>query len=338
MDPLTHILTGVAMSRSGLNRKTANATLTLALAAEIPDIDIILRLKGPVISFIHHRGFTHTFLGAPIMAGLALAIVYVISRSRRSRSADSEAPIRWRLLYVYALLGVLSHLLLDFSNNYGLRPFDPFSYRWYSWDIVFIVDPIITAALLLVLIAPWFSGLISGEIGAQRARHPGRGSAITALIVIVLVWWVRDFSHRRALTLLSQQTYRDQEAKRLSASPNPLNPFQWLAIVETEDFFQTLEVDTLSGEVDAQRSAITLYKPEETSITLAAKKSQLGRAFLDWARYPYVQTEVLEAPDSGFIVRMHDLRFAYPWMKRVPLRIAIRLDKKLNVVSESVGD
>ena len=233
---------------------------------------------------------------------------------------------------------MLSHLLLDFTNNYGLRPFDPFSYRWYSWDIVFIVDPIIAAALLLMLIAPWFSGLISGEIGAKRSRYPGLGSAISALIVIVLIWWVRDFSHRRAITLLSQQTYRDQEAKRVSASPNPLNPFQWLGIVETENFFQTLEVDTLSGEVDPQRSAVTLYKPEETPITLAAKKSRLGRAFLDWARYPYVQTEVLEPPESGFIVRMRDLRFAYPWMKRVPLNIAIKLDKKLNVVSQRMGE
>ena len=99
------------------------------------------------------------------MAGLALGIVYVINRSRQSRhSADPESPPRWKLLYCYALLGVLSHLLLDFTNNYGLRPFDPFSYRWYSWDIVFIVDPIITTALLLMLIAPWFSGLISGSI------------------------------------------------------------------------------------------------------------------------------------------------------------------------------
>src|SRR5437588_9202282 len=169
------------MSRSGLNRKTAHATLTLALAAEIPDVDVLLRLKGSVISFIHHRGFTHTFLGAPFMAGFALGIVYLISRSRgSSHSADSGSPSRWGLLYCYALLGVLSHLLLDFTNNYGLRPFDPFNSRWYSWDIVFIVDPIITTARLLMLIAPWFSGLISGEIGLTRVRFPGRGSPLPA--------------------------------------------------------------------------------------------------------------------------------------------------------------
>ncbi len=343
MDPVTHVLTGVAISRSGLNRKTALSTLTLAIAAEIPDSDLIWRFKGPVSEFAHHRGFSHTFLGAPIMAALALGIVYLIAgRSRNAKAAagDSETPQqppRWRLLYLYALLGVLSHLLLDFTNNYGLRPLDPFNYRWFAWDIVFIADPIIMASLLFALIAPWFSGLISGEIGARRPQYRGRGSAITALVCIVLVWWVRDFSHRRAITLLNQQTYQDQEPVRVSASPNPFNPFSWLGIVETQNFFVTLRVDTLAGAVDPQRSAVTLYKPEETPITLAAKKSPLGRAFLDWARYPYVETEVLEPPQSGFIVRMHDLRFAYPWLNTKPLSMSVHLDAKLNVVSQSVG-
>ena len=345
MDPLTHILTGVAISRTGLNRKTSLATLTLALAAEVPDIDVLWWLKGTVSSFAHHRGFTHTFLGAPVMAAVVVAFVYLVAgrahsskSSGSSGSASRKSPPRWRLLYGYALLGVLSHLLLDFTNNYGLRPFDPFNYHWYAWDIVFIIDPLIMVALLLALVAPWLGGLVSGEIGAKRSRYPGRVSAIAALVVMILVWWVRDYEHRRAITLLNQQTYHDQDAKRVSASPDLLNPFQWLGMVETENFFETMEVDTLAGEVDPKRRAVLLYKPEETPVTLAAKKSELGRVFLDWARYPYVQTEVLEAPESGFIVRMHDLRFDYPGMKKIPLSISIRLDKNLKVVWERMGE
>src|SRR5438309_5939835 len=48
--------------------------------------------------------------------------------------------VRWGVLYLYACLAGLSHILLDFTNNYGVRPFWPFSERWYSWDIVFIVE------------------------------------------------------------------------------------------------------------------------------------------------------------------------------------------------------
>ena len=51
------------------------------------------------------------------------------------------------------------------------------------------------------------------------------------------------------------------------------------------------------------------YKPEETPITLAAKKSYWGRVFLDWAQYPITETETLESPQEGYIVRLRDLRY-----------------------------
>ena len=51
------------MGRAGLNRKSALATLTLTLAAEAPDLDIIGRFRGPAFGFAHHRGFTHSFVG-----------------------------------------------------------------------------------------------------------------------------------------------------------------------------------------------------------------------------------------------------------------------------------
>jgi len=41
LEPITHFLTGAALSRAGFNRKTALATLTMTLAAEAPDIDIL---------------------------------------------------------------------------------------------------------------------------------------------------------------------------------------------------------------------------------------------------------------------------------------------------------
>jgi hypothetical protein len=41
LEPITHFLTGACMGRAGLNRKTALATLTLTLAAEAPDLDVI---------------------------------------------------------------------------------------------------------------------------------------------------------------------------------------------------------------------------------------------------------------------------------------------------------
>ena len=46
MDPVTHFLTGACLGRSGFNRKSALATVTMVLAAEAADIDVIWGIKG----------------------------------------------------------------------------------------------------------------------------------------------------------------------------------------------------------------------------------------------------------------------------------------------------
>jgi inner membrane protein len=82
LEPVTHFLTGACMGRAGLNRKTALATLTLTLAAEAPDLDVLSRLHGPAFGFAHHRGFTHSFLGVPLDAAVVVGFVYLIWRLR----------------------------------------------------------------------------------------------------------------------------------------------------------------------------------------------------------------------------------------------------------------
>src|SRR6201987_1425022 len=76
LEPITHFLTGACLGRAGLNRKTALATVTLTLAAEAPDIDILAYFKGSAFGFAHHRAFTHTFLGIPFMAALVVGGVW----------------------------------------------------------------------------------------------------------------------------------------------------------------------------------------------------------------------------------------------------------------------
>ncbi len=188
------------MGRAGLNRKTALATLTLTLAAEAPDLDVIGVFRGPAFGFAHHRGFTHSFLGVLIDALVVVGFVYLIWRIRGRRIKDPNLPPRWGLLYFYACLAGLSHILLDFTNNYGVRPFWPFSEKWYSWDIVFIVEPVMLVLLTLGLVIPALSAMIDKEIGVHRRGPGGRVAATLALVGIVLLWGLRDYEHRRAST------------------------------------------------------------------------------------------------------------------------------------------
>src|SRR5689334_19703673 len=129
------------MARSGFHRKTAYATVTMVLAAEAADIDVVWGLKGSIAALQHHRGITHSFVGVPFIAAAVLALVYLLHRFRRKPPraiARWGIPVRWGLLYCCALIAALSHLLLDYTTAYGIRLFEPFNYRWYSWDIVSI--------------------------------------------------------------------------------------------------------------------------------------------------------------------------------------------------------
>src|SRR5205085_2310519 len=90
MEPVTHFLTGAAISRAGLNRKTALATLTLVLSAEAPDLDMMIYPFSRVLGFGHHRGITHTFLGAPFVAAAVLGFVYLIHKWQENRRIERE--------------------------------------------------------------------------------------------------------------------------------------------------------------------------------------------------------------------------------------------------------
>src|SRR5271156_2716227 len=110
MDNLTHTLTGVVLSRAGLNRWYSGSVPLLMLAANIPDIDILAVIGGPFNYFVNHRGITHSFVMAPVMAVLPVLLVCAFSRSVRG----------WKAAYVLSLIAVASHLLLDWTNAYGV--------------------------------------------------------------------------------------------------------------------------------------------------------------------------------------------------------------------------
>jgi inner membrane protein len=338
LEPVTHFLTGACLGRAGLNRKTALATATLTLAAEAADLDVLGSFKNSVFGFEHHRGFTHSFLGVPLVAAVVLACMYGIWRLRRRKTNIPGLPVRWGLLYLYSCLAGLSHILLDFTNNYGVRPFWPFSEKWYSWDIVFIFEPVIFVMLLLGLLLPGLFSLINEEIGARRKGPQGRLAATLALVGVVLMWGVRDYEHRRAVNALQARLYEGADPIRVSAYPVWVNPFRWVGVVETQNFFATMHIDSSTPDVDPDAQMHIHFKPEETSVTLAAKKSLLGRVYLDWARYPITETQPTQPPEQGYVVQFFDLRYdRLDLSTRKPLSASVILNDKLNVVAEGFG-
>jgi inner membrane protein len=137
---------------------------------------------------------------------------------------------------------------------------------------------------------------------------------------------------------LEARTYEGADPIRASAFPLWWTPFRWVGVVETRNFFATMTVDSTTPEVDPDAEMQILYKPEETPATLAAKRSYLGRVYLDWAQYPITETEPLASGEQGYIVRFKDLRFQQPGRKGGSvLSASVELDRNLNVVRETSG-
>jgi inner membrane protein len=332
LEPITHFLTGAVLGRAGFNRKTALATATMTLAAEAPDLDIFWRFKSPVYYFAHHRGFTHSFIGLLFMSALTVAVMYGVWRLRGRKTNIPDLPLRWGLLFVLAYIAGLSHILLDFTNNYGVRPFWPFWEKWYSWDIVFILEP----ALYIILIA----GLVLPAIFSRRARAPhGQVAAVLALACVAILYAVRDYEHRDAVQAVSSAAFdygnnSPQRPVRASVYPYPWSLTHWFTVAEMPTFFADTDIDSGTGVLN--HDLLAFYaKPQETPATSVAKQTYLGRVFLDWAKYPVLVTST-DGDDA--VVRFRDLRFDYPQFRgRITLSGWVEVNKNLQVVREGFG-
>jgi inner membrane protein len=328
LEPITHFLTGACLARAGFNRKSALATATMTLAAEAPDLDVFWGFKGPAFNFAHHRGFTHSLLGLVLTSALVTGFMYLIWRLRgRKTNIPGLAP-RWALLFLFSYIAGLTHILLDFTNNYGVRPFWPFWEKWYSWDIVFIFEP----ALYILLIG----GLIIPRLFFWQEPVPrGRTAAIVALLCVAGLWAFRDHEHRHAVDTLRVQRFQTAAPIRVSVYPYFWSLTHWYAVAETRDFFATTDIDSRSGALDLEQLEI-FPKPPETPATLSAKRTYLGRVYLDWAQYPLL-TETADGPNV--VVHFKDLRFDYPRLRgRITLSATIKLDNNLHVIEEKFGN
>ena len=150
MDNLTHALTGALIARTLPGRWSGGEIEAAKLdpdaprvrpvrwvmwssvvAANLPDFEALVLWPPPLgdkaTYLLHHRGWSHSLVG---IAGEAVAFalsLWLLARWRRF------GPVLRRLTpargLAVALLGVGSHLFLDWCNSYGVRPFYPWINR-----------------------------------------------------------------------------------------------------------------------------------------------------------------------------------------------------------------
>lgn len=198
MDPFTHTLVGLTAAKAGLERLSPLATTVCVLAANSPDSDVIVGLTTDRWNYLHHhRGITHSIVGVIALAVIVPTLVWLADRGW-ARLRRRRAKSRYRGLLLASAIASATHPLMDWTNNYGVRPFLPWNGRWFYGDLVFIVDPYILllvggAAFLatsnrwprIVLWALLGAAFVTLSVLVGGRRDPGLEGAATARIVLL---------------------------------------------------------------------------------------------------------------------------------------------------------
>jgi len=130
MDNLTHTLLGVGLANAGLKNRFGKGTLLfMAVASNLPDLDVFWAkfMGGP--SFLHRRMLTHSVLGIPLLA-LAAAFLFHLKYKH----------ISVRHFFGMGLLAIGVHVFYDLANSYGVVLLYPFSKMRFELAWVFIID------------------------------------------------------------------------------------------------------------------------------------------------------------------------------------------------------
>lgn len=163
MDTVTHGLTGWLLARSlPAEARRKEATAALVVGSLLPDADHIATLFGNEFYLRVHRGLSHGFAGVALTSLVVALLLYRFGKWKQLPK-----------LYLLALLGHFSHIVLDLLNSYGTQIFQPFSDARVSLDILFVIDLVFTGIIL--------AGILFSRRGAAPAR-----AALAALGVYVV--------------------------------------------------------------------------------------------------------------------------------------------------------
>jgi inner membrane protein len=297
MDNVCHTLAGVATARAGLDRTTRFATATLAIASNLPDIDVLVFATGiPSVAF--RRGWTHGVLAQLFLPLLLAALIWAADRwaadrwdADRGSAGRRTPPAHFGWLLVLSYIGVITHVFLDYLNNYGVRLFMPLSGRWFYGDTIFIVDLWLWAAF----------GIATVMSRAGRTRCARIGLAAASLYIAAML-----ISARSSRAIVAQQWTRasGRPPHALMVGPVPVNPLRKAIIVDAGDRYVTGTFTWLPLHVAFDPHPIP--KNDTLPAVAAARANAKVQGILVWSRFPFWKVRRVPA---GTEVTVGDVRF-----------------------------
>ena len=303
----THTLVGLALARTGLDRWAPHATWAAVIAANLPDIDILAQFAGTTTYLDYHRGITHTIVETPLLCLAFADVMFAVSRGKAF----------WKY-FLIAIIAMSTHLLLDWTNTYGIRPFLPLNGQWYYGDTLFIIDPYLDGILL--------AGIIVTFKMRRQKQLIAAATLIVALAYIAGMIHLRDIARRQFAAYIASTP----DIVRSAVAPEFGDPFHWIGFIETAADVSRFHIDTRTASVRAEDR---LANAPPSQVTQAAESTYTAAVFRGFARFPVTRVERIP---SGYRVLLIDFRFFRP-PAQTALSAEILLDKNLAVTAESMS-
>jgi inner membrane protein len=371
MDPIAHTLFGATMAEAGLKRKTALATATLVIGANIPDLDALAMFVSNDFGLYFRRGWTHGIVALMIWPFLLAGAMIGIDRLLQKRKKERRGPpLNRSWLLACAFLGVWSHPLLDWLNTYGVRLLMPFSDTWFYGDTLFIIDPwfwlltgaavvlarseswkglagwivlgtALTALVTTADIVPtaakivWGTGIVLIAIIRWSGRYRQATQPIAAILLGSAVLYTAFMFTGSRMTVSharAQLAAEGVEVTDVMANPLPARPLLRSGIASSGTHYYRFVVNwTNSDSFELFGDPIPIERPDP--IVEAALGSPDIRGLINWIRFPHYEVRRL---DDGWRVIIRDLRYVDPEQESLtPTGIGmavVELDEELRVI------
>jgi inner membrane protein len=303
MDNLCHTLAGAALGEAGLKRKTAFGMATLMIASNLPDVDVAV-FATDTLAMSFRRGWTHGVLAQLALPPLFAAVMFALARrsSAGLRAADGRGTaVDLRGLLLLSYIGVVTHVMMDWLNSYGVRLLKPFADRWFYGDALYIIDPILYAVFGL--------GVVLARRRRREVHHrqtrPARVAVVIAGVYMALMlmsnWWARA----------EVQSGLDRAGRahaRFMVTPVFARPLRREVIVDLGDRYEKgfLWFDPLPH---FRPAGYGVDKNMTDPAVILAMENPRIRAFLMWSRFPFF---VVERTAQRTVVVVNDYRYSGP--------------------------
>jgi inner membrane protein len=263
MDPVTHLTAGALQGHAFRPiLRSRWVFLFCLLASWLPDIDNLVGFTNPELYLIHHRGITHSFLGA-LFLSLFLSLIF--------RLFCSSFPF-WRGSMV-AFVGILVHIFLDLITTYGTQIFSPLSRTRYAIPSVFIIDPLFTLTLIVLLVVSFLR---------KRARR----TVVALGLAWIFIYPMVNFGFREALELKLEKrlSYEGRTYSKVHVSPDALTPLYWKVILETDSTYEMTNLSLLHPKKPMTFQAF--QKADRALMERLGQKESFFRTYAWFAEFP----------------------------------------------------